>query len=65
MRAAERYAVFVAHLAAQRPLLGKTQMVRVPGRAAADEAGLAGNEPQVHFVLSMLAGSVGGSESGM
>ena len=47
MAAAERHGKFVAHLAAKRPMLGKAQMMRIGGCAAANEAGLLDDEPNV------------------
>jgi hypothetical protein len=55
MRAAERHRKFVADLLRQPAGLRKTQMVRVTGLAAADEAGLFCNEPQVLLVPCRFA----------
>ena len=52
--AAERHDEFVADLAAERARLGEPQVVRVGGRAAADQAGLLGDEPQVLLVAVAL-----------
>ena len=51
MRPAKRDSVFVADLLAEPPRLRKTQMVRVAGLAAADQAGLFGYKAQVLLVL--------------
>src|SRR5450755_4306253 len=50
MEPADRNRKLVADLAAQRPGLGKTQMVRVGGRAAADETRLSRYELAVLLV---------------
>ena len=50
MRAAERDREFIADLLPKSARLRKTQMVRVAGFAAADEAGLFGHEAQMLFV---------------
>jgi hypothetical protein len=47
MRPAERDREFITDLLAEPARLRKTQMVRVAGLAAADEAGLFRNEPQM------------------
>ena len=52
--AAERHHEFVADLAAERPRLGEAQVVRVGRLAAADQAGLLGDEPQVLLVAVAL-----------
>ena len=48
--AAEWHREFVAYLAAKRPILGKTQMMRIGWRAAADQTGLLDDEPHVFAV---------------
>ena len=50
MRPAERDGEFIADLLSEPAGLRKTQMVRVAGFVAADEAGLFGNEPQMLLV---------------
>ena len=52
MPAAERHREFVAHLAAKRPWLSKAQMVRIRGRAAANQTGLLDDEPHVLAVAN-------------
>ena len=47
MRPAERHRKFIADLLSEPALLRKTQMVRVAGLSAADEAGLPGHKAQV------------------
>ena len=44
---AKRHGELVAHLKAESPRLRKADVVRACGRAATDQAGLAGDEPQV------------------
>ena len=48
--AAERDRELIADLAAERPALGKAQVVRVAGLAAAHEAGPGGDELEVGVV---------------
>ena len=50
MRPAKRDSIFVADLLAEPPRLRKTQMVRVAGLAAADQARLYCHKAQVLFV---------------
>ncbi len=50
MGAAERDGELIADLAAERPLLGEADVVRVAGLAAADEAGLGGDKLEVGLV---------------
>ena len=50
MDPADRDRVFVADLPAQRPGLGKANVVRFGGRATADDAGSRGNEFAVLLV---------------
>ena len=50
MQAAYRDGELVADLAAERPRLGKTQMVGISGRSAANHAGLRGHELSVVLV---------------
>ena len=52
MAAAERHGELVAHLAAKRRMLGKAQMMRIGGYAAANEAGLLDDEPHVLAVAN-------------
>ena len=47
MQPAERDNVLIARLEGQTARLGEAQMVRIGGRAAADETGLAGDKPQM------------------
>jgi hypothetical protein len=47
MAAAERHRKLIADLATQRAWLGKAKMVRVGGRATANQTGLVCNEPYV------------------
>ena len=47
MAAAERHRELIADLAAERPWLGKAQMVRIGGRATANQTGLLDDEPHV------------------
>jgi hypothetical protein len=47
MAAAERHGKFVAHLPAKRSVLGRAQMMRVGGCAAAYQAGLLDDESNV------------------
>src|SRR6266568_2724736 len=47
---AERDGELVAHLAAERPLLGEAQMVRIAGPPPTNQAGLRGDELQVRPV---------------
>ena len=47
MTAAERHREFVAHLSAKRPMLRKAHMMRIGGRATANQTGLFGDEPYV------------------
>ena len=44
---AERDSELVADLAAQRPALGKTQMMCIAGLPATNQAGLLGDMPEV------------------
>ena len=50
MRSAERHRKFITDLLSQSARLRKTQMVRVAGLSAADEAGLSGHKAQVLLV---------------
>ena len=47
MPAAERHRELIAHLTAQRAWLSKAQMVRIGGRATANQTGLLDDEPHV------------------
>ena len=47
MATAERHGELVADLAAERPALGKAQVMGVAGFAAADQAGLLGHKAHV------------------
>ena len=47
MAAAERHGELIADLATQRAWLGKPKMVRVGGRATANQTGLVCDEPHV------------------
>ena len=54
MTTAERYSELVADFEAERPGLGKPQVMRIGRLSAADETWLRGNEPQMGFVTQPL-----------
>ena len=52
MAAAERYGEFVANLSAKGPLLRKAQMMRIRGRATANQTWLFGDEPHMFAIAN-------------
>jgi hypothetical protein len=52
MAAAQRHSELIAHLAAERRMLGKAQMMRIRGQAATDETRLFGDKSHMFAVAN-------------
>ena len=58
MTAAERYREFVARLAAKRPMLHKAQVMRIGGRATANQTWLFSDEAYMYAIANAARFSV-------